>query len=982
MVETHRDSPAVKDGSGSTLSYEQLDRKVNAIASQLRTARGRKVGVFQEPSSDWVASLLAIWRAGAVYVPLDVRTPLVRLATIVKDCRPATILTHAPTAAQAQSFGTRTLKVINISNLPAAASSFAWDDVQPDSPAMVVYTSGTTGVPKGVVISHVGIRNNIEATSKIFGVDAQSTVLQQSAYSFDMSVWQALLGVANGACLAVVSSARRADPRAVADWIAREAVTLTVSTPSELMSWIQAGDSELLQKSSWQCAVSGGEKFPKALLTNLRSMAKPGLRVLNAYGPTEISISCHHLDIDYWQDYEEIPVGKTIMNAAVYVMDATMNCLPVGVPGEVVIGGIGVAAGYLNNEELSKQRFVSDAATNSGSVVDGRTTMYRTGDRGRMRKDGSLVLEGRIDGDTQVKLRGIRIELEDIENNIMQAAGGVVVEAVASLRDDLILTHVVFAKDKVPDDQDSYLQKLLATLPLPQYMIPSMIIPLERMPVTKHFKLDRNSLDMLPLPQLPQAADPVENLSQSELSMRSIWHNIIPGEVARYHFVNEDADFFHIGGSSILLMKLQAEIKKQFGAAPPLPRLFEASTLRQMTAAVLNERGGSKNTIDWEAETAVALDISRPLRAAKQTPGHSTKIVALTGPTGFLGRALLNRLIKNPSIAQIHCVAVRGGVSRTLPDLFSSLKVTVHRGDLSLPQLGLSAATVEVISNVDAIIHNGADVSFLKTYSSLRRVNVDATRYLAQIAAQNGIPFHYVSTAGVARLSELAEFDEVSASAYTPPQDGSDGYTTSKWVSEVMLERLARQSGLPVWIHRPSSIMGDGAAETDLMANMLQCSLAMRAVPVLQSTDTGKDGARGSLGGYLDLVDVEVGAGGILNSVMEDGSTGSEGWLHEVGPVRYMHHSGEMVIPLSVLGAEAEAGSSGDVRDHFAALTLSDWIAKAKQHGLNSLVAELLDTVQDGSGGLEGDVSKFFWFPRLLKRQAGSTKGTNGVASS
>ncbi|KAL1966320.1 hypothetical protein VTN77DRAFT_4673 [Rasamsonia byssochlamydoides] len=973
-MDDHASRIAVKDGSGGILTYEQLNSRVNAIAGKLIHAgasQGSSVAVYQEPSADWVSSLLAILRIGAVYVPLDVRVPSRRLASIVEDSQAVVILAHEATLVKIDALEPRRAKTIDVTQLHKARAVVSSAAAKADLPAVLLYTSGTTGVPKGAIIRHRSLRNEVEGSARTFGIDHKSHVLQQSAHSFDISLWQTFLALTSGATLVIASPAQRQDPAALSELIISEEITTTIGTPSEYLSWLQYGNIKQLQNSRWSTAVSCGEKFKDILKESFRSLQTKDLRVFNSYGPCEVTFSSHEIQIDYVHDHsndDTIPVGFTVNNASVYILDDDLNALPVGIPGEITIGGAGVASGYLNNDEQTKSRFLEDVFASKEFISRGWTTMYRTGDRGRLRPDGSLVFEGRIAGDTQVKLRGVRMELQDIERNIIQAANGDLIDAVVSVRGDseFLVAHVTFAPDRAPAVPGGYLKRLITNLPLPEYMRPAVTVPLENMPLTKHSKTDRAAVNRLPLPDIPSWDQSACTLTDAELQMKSIWERILPEDVAKAHVIDENADFFQVGGNSMLSGKLQHEITKTFGVVIPLVRLFEASTLRGM-ATLVDKKGDKKRVaIDWTKETELSEDLLQTIKLLNPVSPREPRIVVLTGSTGFVGRSILQQLVNDEEVELIHCIAVRDSTTRALPSVFYSPKVKVHQGDLILPELGLSEDSIETIfSSADAIIHNGADVSFMKAYHSLKQVNFTPTKTLAQWSLHYRIPFHYISTAGIAHLTQLESFGESSAAAYFPPQDGSDGYTASKWASEVYLEKINRASGLPVWIHRPSSIMGEDPPETDLMANLLKFSLLTRTVPVIRPSSDG-DGAA-LRGGFLDLIDVEHVAYGVTRHVRHQ-SDFTEIRFAEPSKIKYIHHSGEMVISLGALLEEAPVEEQdGASKSGFKALSLREWAAGAKALGLSDLLVELLQTTEERMSQASGGIGNLLVYPRLLK---------------
>jgi hybrid polyketide synthase/nonribosomal peptide synthetase ACE1 len=267
-----------------------------------------------------------------------------------------------------------------------------------------------------------------------------------------------------------------------------------------------------------------------------------------------------------------------------------MQPVPIGVSGEVLIGGAGPALGYLNNQALTSEKFITNPCPSKEYLNHGWTIAYCSGDRGRLREDGALLFDGRIEGDTQIKLRGLRIELGDIERAIVVASNGIVREAIVSARGDpeFLVAHVV---TESPDSNiNSFLSKLINQLPLPQYMRPAFIIRIERMPLTLHLKVDRRAIATLPL-KLPGSTDsgaetdPGDS-TDTESQLREIWKRNISREVAESCGIAKDTDIFHVGGNSMLLPKLQVEIRTLFDTVLPLHTFFVFSTLERMATKI------------------------------------------------------------------------------------------------------------------------------------------------------------------------------------------------------------------------------------------------------------------------------------------------------------------------------------------------------------------------------------------------------------
>lgn len=966
MIEHYGSSVALRDGRGNSLTYSQMAERVQELSFSLSQnpthpiSTGSRVGVFLSPCMDWVCSLLAILRLGATYVPLDATAGLDRLVSIVQDCKPNLVLVNNVTEPESRRFQPLLApeQVFNIGDIAKSTYQHAVPiAARRATLAALMYTSGSTGVPKGIAMRHDSFRDSIEImTGKLSYKEGQEVTLQQSSYNFDMSLCQTFLALSNGGALYIVPRELRGDPVAISSIISNKGISFTTATPSEVASWITYGDPMALRKSAWRVVQSGGEPVRDSLVASFRQVSKPDLRLVDCYGPTEITFCCHSREVD-WQA-GSVPdaidgAGKGLNiwpNRSCYIIDSNQRPVPAGVAGEVAIGGSGVVPGYLHSE-LDARGFITDSWASNAFVEQGWTRLHLTGDTGHLSQtDGSLVLGGRIAGDTQVKLRGLRIDLRDIESAIFRAAEGKVSDVYVAVRESktagaesLIAFAVLTAPQAFKD-----LSRLLDGLPLPQYMRPAALMSLEELPTNASGKVDRLALKTIPFPQEqgspgPLSDDYSQQLSSMESRLLQLWEQVISHEVLSQHTINKESDFFHVGGSSILLVRLRAEAEKTFATTVSLFRLFEASTLGGMAALVdstatfvaVNPSSGHSGgtsildvdavvqpgqSIDWEAETAVSPSLLQ-MRAAPKLSGKP-RVVVLTGATGFLGQAILKHLLEDSIIQKIHCLAVRRDVSADLPVLFDSPKVVVHRGDLAMPCFGLSEDAVSsIFSEAHAVIHNGADVSFMKSYASLKPINVSSTRELVRLSLPHRVSFHYISTASVAQLTREHRWAQQSVKAYPPPP-ATDGYVASKWASERYLEKVSDQCATaapPMWIHRPSSIRGADAPQTDLVTNLLQFAKEVRAVP-----------ATTAWSGWLDFVSVGSAARQIVDEVCKDQS--------RPGSVKYLYESGEEVIPLADLGdvLGRETGSK------FAQLPVEEWVARAEAQGLSPLLGEFL----------------------------------------
>jgi hybrid polyketide synthase/nonribosomal peptide synthetase ACE1 len=947
MIAKHPNEISLRDCNGKSWTYQQLDKQVEMISSALlraNTKPGSVVAVFQEPSPHFVFSLLAILRVGAVVAPLDCNIPPARLRVMIQESKCSALLANTTTAAETGDIGlSPSVSVLDVLRLQDGTPVRRPVPARASDPATVLFTSGTSGIPKGVVLSHGSLCNHVEALVHTHGF-GRETVLQQSSVGFDMSLNQIFMALANGGTLVIVPEAFRKDPVAVAKIVLEENITYTSATPSEYLAWLRHGATSLSQSTHWTFATAGGEKFSPELLQGFRQLGGRFGRefhFFNAYGPTECSMSSSELDLSRGDhNGPHIPAGRTLPNYAVYIMDQNLSVLPVGWSGEVCIAGAGVALGYINNAEESR-KFLTDPLPSSVAIQHGWTRMYRTGDKGVLRPDGTLEIIGRMEGDTQIKLRGLRIELQDIEQSILDAAKGRVKMVVVTPRGEpaLLIAHAAMSlSDASAENEVEFLRKLAASLPLPQYMRPAAIIPVPSMPQTASGKVDRRAFQRLAVPSISREPESTGELTETESELAQVWRDTLPRQVQEVHRIDAASDFFHVGGNSLLLIELRQLINQRFQASLPLVKLFENSTLGAMAAMIQDLSSGANTAIDWEAETAIPNDLletrTQQMPAVAMQNHTSPKTVVISGATGLLGTSLLRLLVKSPDVGKIHCIAIRD--TNKLAKFATSPKVVLHKGDLSLPRCGLSEDEMESISgSADAIIHNGADVSFLKTYRSLKAPNLSSTKELMRLASARRIPFHFVSTATAGKFNKSETLAPESLVRFPPDQVSgaglANGYAASKWASEVFLEKVSRQLGVPVFIHRPSAIMGAEAGD-DVLSNVLEYGSLIKALP---------DSSRWT--GYVDLVSLENAAGGIGRSVLQ----AAPGLVDADARVEYLHHAGDQVIPVQSIRDLLHGEGGADLES----LPMGEWVDGAVRSGMNPLVGEFLRNA-DESGGL------------------------------
>ena len=571
---------AVHSGQDA-LSYAQLEAQANRIARFLLAegiGKGDLVGLALERGPQMLAALLGILKSGAGYVPLDPYFPSSRLAYMVQDARLAALLTQQSLLERFANAPARLLvleaQAERIAAMDAGAVVPA-APIAPDDVAYVIYTSGSTGQPKGVCVPHGAVANFLASMAREPGLEAHDVLVAVTTLSFDIAVLELMLPLSVGASVVLADRATAMDGMALAALLSRHGATVMQATPS---TWRMLVEVEWRGHTDFR-ALCGGEPLPSDLATAL--LARCGA-LWNLYGPTETTVwsTCARVVAAADGGAPDVHIGRPIANTQVWVLDANGLPCPLGVPGELCIGGQGVTLGYLHRPELTAERFIAD-------TLGGGARLYRTGDRGRWRADGQLEHLGRLD--FQVKLRGYRIELGEIESQLAACAG--VARAVCMVRedraDDPRLVAYVVPEAGLALDEAELRARLRGVLP--EYMVPQHLVLLAAIPLLPNGKIDRKAL---PAPQLaaprPAAAgrDSVASASPDSDDPLQAQVQATMARVLGRAALAADEHFFEVGGHSLLAARLVAELTRLQGTPVPLRCVFEAPTARRLTAAL------------------------------------------------------------------------------------------------------------------------------------------------------------------------------------------------------------------------------------------------------------------------------------------------------------------------------------------------------------------------------------------------------------
>jgi amino acid adenylation domain-containing protein/thioester reductase-like protein len=840
---------------GKQLTYTELEQRSNELAltlQQLGVGPETLVGLYVERSLEMVTGLLGVLKAGGAYIPLDPDFPAERIALVLEDAQPAVLVTQAGMLSNIEPFMGATVYLD--SDRPAFVGACPNDVASAQNLAYVIYTSGSTGKPKGVQIAHEAAVNFLESMRREPGLSAEDHLLAVTTLSFDIALLELFLPLISGAQVTIASRETAMDGARLQQLIASADITVMQATPA---TW------RLLLEAGWTGnddlkVLCGGEALPADLAQQLLPRCAS---LWNMYGPTETTVWSTICQIE--KGTEPISIGRPIANTQIYILDKEQQPVPIGVVGDLYIGGDGLARGYLNQPQLTAEKFVPNpfARGATDEVTTSPLLMYRTGDLARYLPDGNIVFLGR--DDFQVKIRGYRIELGDIETAVAKhpaVAQNVCVAREGAAGDRWLVAYMVAKADRqIPAIADlrQFLRKIV-----PDYMVPSHFVTLEALPLMPNGKINRHAL--------PEPAERSFSAESAYVPPRFELESQVAelcAAVLNLERISIHDSFFDLGGNSLLATRLIFQAREQFQVAIPLRQLFMQPTVAGLSQAIDLAQGnghspsrnghtydhqsllGTMTLAELQAEASLDPDIipgELPLARIAE-PDH----VLLTGATGFVGAFLLRDLLQD-STATIHCLVRAEDAELGLERVKQNMAIyglwderLVERvvpvpGDLGHPQFGLTEARFQELAHkIDVIIHNGALVNFIYSYHEHKATNVLGTQEVLRLAVKEKLKaVHFVSTLSVFHTGkhddgtvhrEDANLDEIGVPF--------GGYAKSKWVGEKLVS-LAGARGIPAAIYRPGLVSGDSRSGSwntaDMMSTMAMACMALGAVPDLE----------------------------------------------------------------------------------------------------------------------------------------------------
>jgi amino acid adenylation domain-containing protein/non-ribosomal peptide synthase protein (TIGR01720 family) len=554
---------------GETVSYQALNEQSNKIANYLKE-QGVKteslVAVCIERGTAMIAGVLGIMKAGAAYVPVDIDYPKERISYILNDTQAAIMLSSSMGKANIDNVNAQVIELDNNQEIANQSSENLNTTIKPNQLAYIMYTSGSTGKPKGVMVEHQSIINYTSGFVNYFGITAADTVLQQSSVSFDTMCEEVYPALISGAKVVIVKEGGK-DVDNIKHLLATEAITILSATPTVIAYLNKEAGNNSINTKSLRYIISGGEMLQPGFIDKLY----PAVTIVNSYGPTEGTVCASYYTIDKID--KAALIGTPVSNTQIHIKSTSGELSPIGVPGEIFIGGVQVARGYLNQPELTKEKFINDPYSEEANAK-----LYRTGDQGRWLADGNIEYLGRIDD--QVKIRGYRIELGEIEQVLMQHENvrQAVVLAKTDKQGTKRLTAYVVMDEAAYDKQE--LQNYLGER-LPEYMVPRLWVNLQSLPLTPNGKTDKRAL---PEAEASQEESYTAPQTTTEKQLAKIWEELLGVEK-----VGTKDNFFELGGHSLLAMRVISQVRRVLNKELKIRDLFVYPTITGLAKQLEDE---------------------------------------------------------------------------------------------------------------------------------------------------------------------------------------------------------------------------------------------------------------------------------------------------------------------------------------------------------------------------------------------------------
>jgi amino acid adenylation domain-containing protein/thioester reductase-like protein len=761
-------------------TYRQINEMANALAHDLRSrgvGRNGIVAIIAKRSYKIIVAQLAILKAGGAYMPIDPNYPIERINYMLNDVK----------CKLAFSFGydINSIETIKLDNdIVIEQCNNLFNVNNSDDNCLVIFTSGTTGEPKGTIVHHKGLSNYTFANNALY--EGGNCVISFSIFTFDAFTLETILPLIRGKKVVLSNEDEQFSQTGFENLINNNSQCNIFITPAKLKNFIVNSKDYLFLKNVNKFCI-GGEVFPQDLLLLFPSKIK----IFNVYGPTECSMWTSEYSIQNKHE-NDIPIGKPLANTQIYIVDKCMNVLPIGAAGELCIAGAGVGKGYLNRPELTAEKFIDNPF--------GEGKMYKTGDLAKWREDGNIDYIGRIDN--QVKIRGLRIELGEIEAAISQCEG-VKQNAVVVKTDDSGRQYI--CAYYIGSDLNIAETKAVLAKKLPQYMIPHFFIEMEQFPTTPSGKTDRKAFPVPDFANIQADTEYVAPVTETEKLITAILEKVL-----NVQKIGVNDNFFDLGGDSLKAIEFVSTAQSE-GVHIALQSVFDTPTVALMAKHITGE---SRKKINYLADDFIDFEdllkrnkITENITPEKQSLGD----VLITGATGWLGSHILDEFLSNEK-GLAYCL-IRGTDLQTsqkklnnaleyyFGDKYANCdRIVVICGDI----------TTDIALNkpINTIIHSAANVKHYGTYEQFYKINVIGTKNIIALAKEKNAKLIHISTLSVSGNSfeqpdlPVTDFDE---SKFFIGQSLDTVYVRSKFEAEIEVLQ-AKLTGLKTAIVRVGNL--------------------------------------------------------------------------------------------------------------------------------------------------------------------------------
>lgn len=787
---------AIVDHANS-ITYKELVARIVSYASFLRESgvkEGDFVPVIMERSVDSLVSAYSVMYCGAAYIPIVPEYPVERIKYIIENST-ASVIVNSSNSHKLEAELKNTLPSVswlnyfyNVSDIKTTI--FKIEKGKADI-ACIFYTSGSTGKPKGVLCTHSGYINIVDYIARKYSLNKRTIAGHTSNFTFDISlgIMNAVFG--KGGTLVLLSSNELKDPKQIRSVLITKKINFAHFVPT-ILNHLNLEDIRL------KALASGAEKISPNLAMSLSNK----FRFFFEYGPTESSIFTTVWERKSEESIDTVPIGKPVDNTRVYILDENLNFVPVGTPGELYIAGVGVSRGYLNDYDKSKDVFIEDK-------LEQEQLMYKTGDIGKFIHDGNIVFLGRKDN--QVKVGGYRIEIGEIENLVLKHKD--ITSCYVDLRlDDSGFSSIIlyYSSEKKLDNQilKSYLREFL-----PNYMVPSKVVHVPRMPNKVNGKIDVDKLR-----QIKDAFEVINrDFTPEQNIVRNIWCKTLNITTLDLY-----SDFFELGGSSLKTLETIYYLRRDCSIDISVSDFYKNTIFKNFCDSVFSRKEDANKISQNLFEKSVKCEIKR-----RDYPIKNRKIL-LTGATGFLGTHILKELVSSDCFSDIY-LFVRGHnfpeaqsrVSEEFEFYYPHIDLTktkVVLGDLSVEGLGVSEKNKRLLTNVDIVINCAAKVQHLGQKEDFGAINVDAVRNIVETIDNKDLEFIQMSTLSIF-WKVPNDTDFVYENDLGIGQSFDNFYDESKFKAEIYLENFFKSGGRG-GIFRLGNIMND--SDTGIMQKNLE----------------------------------------------------------------------------------------------------------------------------------------------------------------